>query len=74
MRQKQTFPEMHDVMFFWRENEASKRKRFHSISNGEAVVYLTLSRLRRGLCTMSKVESLGRAGASPSEFHPGGKF
>ena len=27
-------------MFFQLENEASKRKRLHSISNGKAVVYL----------------------------------
>ena len=35
---------------------------------------LTLSRLRTGLWTMSKIESLVRGRASPSEVHPGGKF
>ena len=27
-------------MFLWRENEASKRKRFKSISNAKSVAYL----------------------------------
>ena len=28
------------MMFFRRENEASNRRRFHSVLNGKAVVYL----------------------------------
>ena len=32
---------MDDVLFLRRENDASKRKRLHSISNGKAVNYLT---------------------------------
>ena len=35
---------------------------------------ITLSKLQRGLWTMSKIESLARARTSPSEVHPGGKF
>ena len=35
---------------------------------------LTLSRLRRGLWTKSKIKSWARGPTSPSEAHPGGKF
>ena len=35
---------------------------------------LTLSRLRRGLWTMSKIESWARAPTSSSEVQSGGKF
>lgn len=31
---------MDDSMFLRRENEASKRKQFHSISDGNAIVWL----------------------------------
>ena len=36
----QIFPEIDDEIFLRREYEASKRKRFHSILNRKAVVYL----------------------------------
>ena len=36
----QIFPEIDDEIFLRREYEASKRKRFHSILNHKAVVYL----------------------------------